>query len=105
MRDENRGRAANYAAGVALWSRNVDTDAITLEERAYDAWQVSKHEKEITFEILSKNSHPADLQRLRSAFGATRSVIGFYEASAGAQPGGLIVLPTAGELSWVPTEA
>src|SRR4051794_32290049 len=79
MWDENRLRAANHAAGVALWSWNVDTDAITLDERAYDLWQVSKDQKEITFEILSKNIHPADLERVRSAFSATRAVIGSYE--------------------------
>ena len=79
MWDENRLRAANHAAGVALWSWNVDTDAITLDERAYDLWQVSKDQKEITFEILSKNIHPADLERVRSAFSATRALIGSYE--------------------------
>ena len=79
MWDEKRLRAANHAAGVALWSWNVDTDVITLDERAYDLWQVSKDETEITFEILSKNIHPADLERVRSAFSATRAVLGSYE--------------------------
>jgi hypothetical protein len=32
-----------------------------------------------TFEILSKNIHPADLERVRSAFAATRAVVGAYE--------------------------
>jgi two-component sensor histidine kinase len=76
---EKHLRAATHAAGVALWSWNVDTDAITLDERAYDLWEVSKDEKEITFEILSKNIHPADLERVRSAFSATRAVVGAYE--------------------------
>ncbi len=58
---------------------NVDTDAITMDERAYDLWEVSKDEREITFEILSRNIHPADLARVRSAFAATRAVIGAYE--------------------------
>lgn len=41
--------------------------------------KVSKDEKQITFEILSKNIHPADLERVRSAFAATRAVVGAYE--------------------------
>jgi PAS domain-containing protein len=69
---EKHLRAATTAAGVALWSWNVDTDAITMDERAYDLWEVSKDEKQITFEILSQNIHPADLERVRSAFAATR---------------------------------
>src|SRR5512132_1984995 len=68
---EKHLRAATTAAGVALWSWNVDTDAITLDERAYDLWEVSKDEKKITFEILSKSIHPADLARVRSASALT----------------------------------
>jgi two-component sensor histidine kinase len=76
---EKHLRAATRAAGVALWSWNVDTDAITMDERAYDLWEVSKGERNITFEILSKNIHPADLERVRSAFASTRAVVGAYE--------------------------
>lgn len=42
-------------------------------------WEVPKGEQKITFEILSKNIHPADLERVRSAFAATRAVVGSYE--------------------------
>jgi two-component sensor histidine kinase len=77
--DEKHLRAATHAAGVALWSWNVDTDAITLDERAYDLWGISKDQRKVTFEILSKNIHPADLERVRSAFAATRAVVGSYE--------------------------
>jgi two-component sensor histidine kinase len=76
---EKHLRAATRAAGVALWSWNVDTDAITMDESAYDLWEVAKSEREITFEILSKNIHPADLERVRSAFAATRAIVGAYE--------------------------
>jgi two-component sensor histidine kinase len=76
---EKHLRAATAAAGVALWSWNVDTDAITMDERAYDLWEVSKAQTRITFEILSRNIHPADLERVRSAFSATRAVVGAYE--------------------------
>ena len=77
--NEKHLRAATHAAGVALWSWNVDTDAITMDEHAYELWEVSKDEQKITFEILSRNIHPADLERVRSAFAATRAVVGAYE--------------------------
>ena len=77
--DEKQLRAATEAAGVALWSWNVDTDAIAMDEHAYDLWEVPKDEQKITFEILSRNIHPADLERVRSAFSATRAVVGAYE--------------------------
>jgi len=77
--NEKHLRAATHAAGVALWSWNVDTDAIILDERAYDLWGVSKDQHTVTFEILSRNIHPADLERVRSAFAATRAVVGSYE--------------------------
>src|SRR3954452_15755869 len=77
--NEKHLRAATHAAGVALWSWNVDTDAITLDERAYALWGISKDPRKVTFEILSQNIHPADLERVRSAFAATRAVVGSYE--------------------------
>jgi two-component sensor histidine kinase len=76
---EKHLRAATRAAGVALWAWNVDSDAIAMDERAYELWEVPKSETNITFEILSKNIHPADLERVRSAFAATRAVVGPYE--------------------------
>ena len=36
--DANRLRIATDAAGVALWSWNVDTDEIALDERAHGLW-------------------------------------------------------------------
>ncbi len=54
--DEKHLRAATRAAGVALWSWNVDTDAITMDERAYDLWEVSKEERKITFEFALANN-------------------------------------------------
>jgi hypothetical protein len=53
--DEKHLRAATHAAGVALGSWNVDTDAITLDERAYELWGISKGQRTVTFEILSQN--------------------------------------------------
>jgi two-component sensor histidine kinase len=76
---EKHLRAATRAAGVALWSWNVDSDAFSMDEPGYELWEVSKDEQKITFDILSKNIHPADLERVRSAFTATRAVVGSYE--------------------------
>jgi len=76
---EKHLRAATDAAGVALWSWNVNTDAIVMDERAYDLWDADKCAGEITFAVLSKNIHPADLERVSSAFSATRAVVGSYE--------------------------
>jgi two-component sensor histidine kinase len=91
--NEKHLRAATRAAGVALWSWNVDTDAITMDERAYDLWAVSKDERSITFEILSQNIHPADLERARSAFAATRAVVGAYEID--------FRIMTEGDIRWI----
>jgi two-component sensor histidine kinase len=76
---ERHLRAATRAAGVALWSWHLDTDTITMDERAYELWGVSRGEPTITFETLSQNIHPADLERVRSAFAATRGIVGTYE--------------------------
>lgn len=66
------------AAGVALWSWNVDDDRLTMSERASDLWGVSNSEQ-VTFEELSSHIHPADRDRVRDAFQATRSIPGSYE--------------------------
>lgn len=90
---EKHLRAATRAAGVALWSWNVDTDAITMDEAAYELWDVPKEERIITFEILSRNIHPADLERVRSAFSATRAVVGSYEID--------FRILSAGDVRWI----
>lgn len=71
-------RRAIEAAGVALWSWNVDTDRLTMDERGFSLWGVGV-QGEITFEDLSSKIHPADRDRVRAAFSATRAVIGPYE--------------------------
>jgi len=76
---EQHLRAATRAAGVALWSWNVDTDAIAMDEVGYDLWDVPKDAERLSFEALSQNIHPADLERVSSAFSATRAVLGGYE--------------------------
>jgi two-component sensor histidine kinase len=75
---EDRLRAAIDAAGVALWSWNVDDDTLTMDERGYALWAVPLRET-VTFEDLSVRIHPADRDRVRAAFFATRGLTGLYE--------------------------
>ncbi len=76
--DAERLRVATDAAGVALWSWNVDSDEIAMDERAHSLWGVSR-DVPVTFEGLSARIHPEDLNRVRLAFEATRDVPGAYE--------------------------
>ncbi|SCX31589.1 Blue-light-activated histidine kinase [Agrobacterium sp. DSM 25558] len=71
-------RGALAAAGVALWSWQVDTDELLMDGHGYELWHVSKAEP-LTFERLSEKIHPADRDRVREAFTATRAVVGPYE--------------------------
>ena len=71
-------RLAIDAAGVALWSWNVDTDEITLDECGCNLWGFV-YQEELTFTDLSSRIHPADLDRVRAAFSATRAIVGAYE--------------------------
>jgi PAS domain-containing protein len=71
-------RLAIEAAGVALWSWNVDTDELTMDERAFALWGVPQSDT-VTFEDLSAHIHPADRDRVRAAFSATRAILGAYE--------------------------
>ncbi|TGD60614.1 histidine kinase [Tabrizicola sp. WMC-M-20] len=66
------------AAGVALWSWNVDTDALAMDDHAYELWGIEQSTN-VTFEDLSAHIHPADRDRVRAAFNATRVIIGPYE--------------------------
>ena len=71
-------RLAVSAAGVALWAWNVDTDGFTMDERGFEPWGMAWR-AEVTFEELSAHIHPSDRDRVRSAFEATRAVLGSYE--------------------------
>ena len=71
-------RRALQAAGVALWSWNVDTDRFTMDEEAFRQWDVPQSH-DVTFEDLSAHIHPADRDRVRAAFTATRAIVGAYE--------------------------
>jgi two-component sensor histidine kinase len=75
---EQHLRHAIEAAGVALWSWNVDSDRLTMDERAFEMWGVQQSET-VCFEDLSAHIHPADRDRVKAAFAATRAVLGPYE--------------------------
>jgi two-component sensor histidine kinase len=72
-------RIAADAAGIALWSWNVDTDEIALDERARSLWGVPTGEHRVTFEDLSARIHPSDLDRVKNALQATRGIPGAYD--------------------------
>lgn len=76
--DIDRLRFATESAGIALWSWNVDTDRITLDDKACDLWGVVRTSA-VTFEDLSSRIHPEDSDKVRSAFAATRESFGPYE--------------------------
>ncbi len=66
------------AAGVALWAWNVDDDRFTMDERGFELWSLPWRHT-VTFEELSQHIHPADRDRVRAAFAATRAILGPYE--------------------------
>ncbi len=66
------------AAGLSLWTWNVDDDSFTMDERCFRLWGLDWKDH-LTFEDLSQHIHPADRDRVRAAFNATRGVSGNYE--------------------------
>jgi PAS domain-containing protein len=76
--DAQQLRLAILAAGVALWSWNVDTNRFTMDERAFDLWGVPLSDY-VSFDDLSAHIHPADRDRVKAAFSATRAIIGPYK--------------------------
>ncbi|MET3889024.1 two-component sensor histidine kinase [Bosea sp. OAE506] len=71
-------RRAIQAAGVALWSWNVEADTFVVDEQGFTMWAVD-HTGDLKFEDLSARIHPADRDRVRAAFNSTRGVDGAYE--------------------------
>jgi two-component sensor histidine kinase len=65
--------------GLLLWSWNVDTDEIALDERSHLLWGLPLQDGFFTFETLSARIHPEDLDRVRAAFASTREILGGYE--------------------------
>jgi two-component sensor histidine kinase len=71
-------KRALHAAGVALWSWTIETDSFAMDEKAFELWGLPASGN-VTFEDLSSRIHPADWDRVRAAFTATRAIIGAYE--------------------------
>lgn len=71
-------RRAIEAACVALWAWDVDTNCFRMDPRGFELWGVPVAST-VEFEELSAHIHPADRDRVREAFVATRSVPGSYE--------------------------
>ena len=71
-------RLAIDAAGVALWSWNVDSDKLIMDKQGHALWGVTAG-SQVCFEDLSSHIHPADRDRVRAAFSATRAISGSYE--------------------------
>ena len=78
MWGEKHLRLGVEAAGIALWAWNVDSDRLTMDDIGFDLWAAPKGSG-VTFETLSANIHPADRDRVRAAFSATRGIVGPYE--------------------------
>ncbi len=71
-------RLAIDSARVALWSWDIQADRFTMDEQAFELWGLP-WESEVRFEQLSAHIHPADRDRVRAAFEATRSIKGSFE--------------------------
>ena len=78
LREMENLKRALHAAGVALWSWTVESDAFSMDEKGFDLWGLPRTQS-VTFEDLSSRIHPADRDRVRAAFTATRAVVGAYE--------------------------
>jgi two-component sensor histidine kinase len=76
--DAERLRTASDAAGIGLWSWNVDTDEIALDDRAHALWGVPR-DGPFTFADLSGRIAPPDVDRVKAAFVATRTTPGPYQ--------------------------
>lgn len=71
-------KRALHAAGVALWLWTVESDAFAMDENGFALWGLPQT-NQVTFEDLSSRIHPADRDRVRAAFNATRAILGAYE--------------------------
>lgn len=71
-------RRAIHAAGVALWSWSVHDDRFAMDAHAFTLWGLEAS-SDVAFEDLSAHIHPADRDRVRAAFQATRGIVGPYE--------------------------
>lgn len=75
--DVSRLRFSTDTAGICLWSWNVDTDQISMDERAHELWGIPPGYA--AFEDLSARIQPEDFDRVRAAFAARREILAAYE--------------------------
>ena len=66
------------AAGVALWSWEIDADNFRMDAQAFWLWGMPRT-GQISFETLVAQIHPADRDHARAAFLATRDLAASYE--------------------------
>lgn len=85
-------RRAMHAAGVALWSWSVTDDEFAMDEQAFNLWGLP-FSCQVKFEDLSAHIHPADRDRVREAFTATRGIVGAYEID--------FRIMVAGDIRWI----
>jgi two-component sensor histidine kinase len=71
-------RDAIDSAGIALWAWIVGDDQFVMDARGFELWDIPPVTA-LTFEHLSAQVHPADRDRVRAAFVATRVVEGQFE--------------------------
>lgn len=86
-------RKAIRSAGVALWTWIVDDDTFVMDAKAYELWDIAVQE-ELDFEHLSAKVHPADRDRVRAAFVATRAIDGPFEID-------FRILTTTSDVRWI----
>lgn len=82
-----RLRLAVDAAGIALWSWNVDTDLFEMDDHAFGLWGMPPSGA-ISFRDRIADIYPADRARVRAEFAATRGVIDDYEIDFRIMTGG-----------------
>jgi len=76
--DEMHLRAASNAAGIALWSWNMDTGAVGMEEDDRAFWGLPRTGSLSLGDLLAR-VHSDDVDRVRAAFAAVSSKPGPYE--------------------------
>lgn len=74
-----RLRIAADAAGVGLWSWDVDTDEVAMDGRGRALWGLPPGAGPLAFADLSSRIAPPDLDAVRAAFAATRTTPGPYQ--------------------------
>ncbi|SIQ01826.1 Two-component sensor histidine kinase, contains HisKA and HATPase domains [Rhizobium sp. RU33A] len=86
-------RSAIESAGVALWTWIVENDEFVMDARGFELWDISP-DTVLTFEHLSAQVHPADRDRVRTAFMATRVIEGQFEID-------FRILTSASDVRWI----